>query len=294
MGPFNNREIATAFWFVLIAVWALKKAEIRKSLAAALAAFFHVKIVASVLLMALYVVGMVVLLAKAGLWDVGLLKDTLVWFFVGAMVMLMRFATAKDTDNILRKITRDAIKIVILLEFLVNTYVFPLAVELVVIPVLTFIAMIDVVAGMNKEHALVAKVTGAIQTVVGFVILGIVLSRAAHDLQNLASLDTAKSIALAPLLSVILFPFIYVALVISQYELVFIRLDFGIDKTPKLRRYARQKIILHAGFSQKRLQYLLNNHMVDVMHVAEESDVDAFLREARLAPAVAGNEVAAE
>ena len=124
--------------------------------------------------------------------------------------------------------------------------------------------------------------------------IGIVFSRAAHDLQNLASLDTAKSIALAPLLSVLLFPVIYVALVMSQYELVFIRLDFGIDKTPKLRRYARQKIILHAGFSQKRLQYLLNNHMVDVMHVAEESDVDAFLREARLAPAVAENEVAAE
>jgi len=231
----------------------------------------------------LYVVGIVFLLAKAGLWDVGLLKDTLVWFCVGAMVMLMRFATAKDTDNLLRKITRDAIKIVIVLEFLVNTYVFPLAVELVVVPALTFIAMINVVAGMNEEHALVAKVTGAIQTVVGFVIFGIVISRAAHDLQNLASLDTARSIALAPLLSVLLFPFIYVALLISQYELVFIRLDFGTDKPPKLRRYARQKIILHAGLSLKRLQHLLRNHMVDLMHVAKESDVDAFLSQARSA-----------
>jgi len=118
---------------------------------------------------------------------------------------------------------------------------------------------------------------------VGFVIFGIVISRAAHDLQNLASLDTARSIALAPLLSVLLFPFIYVALLISQYELVFIRLDFGTDKPPKLRRYARQKIILHAGLSLKRLQHLLRNHMVDLMHVAKESDVDAFLSQARSA-----------
>ena len=44
MGPFNNREIATALWVLLFAWWALRKAEIRKSLADALRAFCHAKV----------------------------------------------------------------------------------------------------------------------------------------------------------------------------------------------------------------------------------------------------------
>jgi len=31
MGPFNNREIATAFWLLVFFVWALQEANIRKS-----------------------------------------------------------------------------------------------------------------------------------------------------------------------------------------------------------------------------------------------------------------------
>ena len=288
MGPFNNRELATAFWLLVFAVWALRKTEIRKSIGRLFLAFWHFKIVSSVCLMLLYVTGMVALLTAIGIWEVDLLKDTIVWFFVGAMAIMMRFATADDTDNIFRKILADSIRIVILLEFIVNTYTFPLVVELVLVPLLTFIAMIDVVADMNEEHAIVAKLAKGIQMVAGFVILGIAANRAFADFQNLKSLDTFRSIALAPLLSVLMFPFIYIMLVISKYELVFIRLNFGGEKTRRLKRYARRQIMIHAGLSLRHLQYLLTNHMVDLMHIEKESDVDSFLNQARSADAPEG------
>ena len=288
MGPFNNRELATAFWLLVFAVWALRKTEIRKSIGRLFRAFWHFKIVSSVCLMLLYVTGMVALLAAISIWEVNLLKDTIVWFLVGAMAMMMRFATADDTDNIFRKILVDSIKVVILLEFLVNTYTFPLVIELILVPLLTFIAMIDVVASMNEEHAIVAKLAKGIQMVAGFVILGIAANRTFADFQNLKSLDTFRSIVLAPLLSVLMLPFIYIMLVISKYELVFIRLNFGGEKTRRLKHYARRQIMIHAGLSLRRLQYLLTNHMVDLMHIEKESDVDSFLNQARSADAPEG------
>jgi len=215
MGPFNNRELATAFWLLVFGVWALRKSEIRRSIGGVFRAFWHFKIVASVCMMLLYVTGMVAFLVAIGMWEVGLLKDTIVWFFVGAMAMMMRFATVDDADNIFRKILTDSIKIVIMLEFLVNTYTFPLAGELILVPLLTFIAMIDVVASMNEEHAIVARLAKGIHMVAGFVILGVAVNRAVADFQNLKSLDTFRSVALAPLLSVLMFPFIYIMLVIS-------------------------------------------------------------------------------
>lgn len=283
MGPFNNREVAAAFWLLVFAVWALRKIEIRRSIGEVFRAFWHLKIVAPVFLMFLYVAGVVALLVAIGMWEVGLLKDTIVWFLVGAMAMMMRFATADDTDDIFRKILTDSIRIVILLEFLVNTYTFPLIIELILVPLLTFIAMIDVVASMNEEHAIVARLAKGIQMIAGFVILGIAVNRAVADFQNLKSLDTFRSIALAPFLSALMFPFIYVMLVISKYELVFLRLNRGSEKTRSLKHYAQRKIIMHAGLSLKRLQHLLRNHMVDLMHIQTESDVDSFLDRARKA-----------
>jgi hypothetical protein len=38
--------------------------------------------------------------------------------------------------------------------------------------------------------------------------------------------------------------------------------------------------MIHAGLSLKRVQYLLKNHTVDLMHVETKSDVDRFLTEA--------------
>ena len=281
MGPFNNREIATAFWLLVLAVWALRKADIRNSIVGAARAFCHFKILASVCLMLLYVTGAVSLLDAIGIWKVDLLKDTIVWFCVGAMAMMIRFATADNTDNVFQKILADSIKVVILLEFLVNTYTFPLVVELIVVPLITFIAMIDAVASMEEEYSMMAKLIKGIQTIIGFVILGIAINRAVTDFQNLRSVDTFRSIALAPLLSALMFPFIYIMLVISQYELVFLRLDFGVDKARGLKRYARRRIIMYAGLSLTRLQYLLRNHLVDLMHVKTKSDVDRFLHQAR-------------
>ncbi len=281
MELFNNRELATAFWLLVLAVWVLCKAELRSSIGDLFRAFWKVKIVVPICLMLLYVTGSVELLAIIGIWKVHLLKDTIVWFFVGATAMMMRFVTAKDTDNVFKKILTDSIKIVILLEFLVNTHTFSLLAELILLPVFTFIVMLDAVASTNKEHAIVAKIAKGIQMIVGFMILGIAFTRAYADFQNLKDLDTFRSIALVPLLSILMFPFIYIMLVISKYELVFLRLKLGREKTPELKRYARRKIIKHSGLSLKRLQYLLKNHMIDLMHMDKESDVDNFLQRAK-------------
>jgi len=281
MGPFNNREIATAFWVLILAVWALRKANIRNSLRRVVLTFCHFKILASVCLMLLYIAMGVALLAAIGIWKVDLLKDTIVWICVGAMSMMIRFATADDTDNVFRKILNDSIKIVILLEFLVNTYTFPLIVELIIVPLLTIIAMINAVASMDEKYSVVAKLTKGMKMIISFVILGIVINRAITDFQNLKTMDTFRNIILAPLLSVLMFPFIYIMLVISKYELVFLRLDFGNVKTKGLKRYARHRIIVHAGLSLSRLQHLLMNHVNDLMHVEKESDVDYLLHKAR-------------
>lgn len=278
MGPFNNREIAIAFWLLVLLAWMLRTADFRKSLAGVVRAFCRFKILAAVWLMLLYVAAVVALLSAAGFWKIALLKDTIVWFCVSAMAMMMRYVTSVDAENIFHKVLVDSIKVVILLEFLANTYSFSLPAELIIVPLLTLIAMVDVVASLDRKDSAVAILTKGMQTVIGFVILAIALSRAISDLRNLQSLDTVRSIALAPLLSLLLSPFLYVMVLISKYELVFLRLDFDIGKERGLKGYARRRIIMHAGLSLKRLQHLLGSHPADLMHIQTEADVDRLLQ----------------
>jgi hypothetical protein len=278
MGPFNNREIATAFWLLIFLAWALRKPNIRKSLAGLVRAFCRFKIIAAVCVMLLYTVAVVGVLAAFCLWNIALLKDTIVWFCVSAVVMMVRFGTSDESENIFRKVLVDSLKVVIVLEFLANTYTFSLPAELVITPVVTLIAMISAFAASDEKYSVVARLSQGVQTVIVLAILAIVFVRAISDLRNLLSLDTVRNIALAPLLSLLLCPFLYVLVLISKYELVFVRLDLGTEKDRTLRRYARRRIIMYAGLSLRRLHHLLRNRTIGLTHIETESDVDRLLR----------------
>ncbi len=276
MGLFNNREIATAIWLLVFAIWAFRKSGIRKSIWVLLRTFCYHKILLSVVLMLFYVLGLVTAMRALGMWNIGLLKDTVIWFFAGALSMMMRFATVDDTAGLFSRIVKDNLKIVIILVFLVNTYTFSLGFELVLVPVLAFIAMIDAVASAKDEYVVVAKITNGLQIVIGIVILGFAFLKAIDDWQTLSSFYTFQRIALTPLLSMGLFPFVYIMLIVSEYEQIFMRLNFGAKKTGPLKKYIRLRVISYAKLSMFKLGILKRN-LVDLMHVQNIEDIDSIL-----------------
>ncbi len=282
MVTFNNREIAIAFWLLILAAWAMRNADIRKSLASVLRLFFRLKIFVPFILMILYTAAAVILLDAVNLWNIPLLKDTIMWFCVFAMAMMMQFVTSDNAENIFQKILVDSIKVVIIIEFLVNTYTLSLPAELVIVPVLSIVAMLDVFANSDKQYSMVAKFTKGVQIVIGFLILAIALGKAISDLHNLQTLDTVRSIALAPLLSLLFSPFLYVMVLASKYELIFWRLDLGMEKERRLKRYARFQILMYAGLSLRKLQHILRNNAADLMHIQTKADVDCLVQQSEV------------
>lgn len=252
MDIFNTREVATAIWIAIFISWALTQRNIRKSVFSAIRSAFSIKIVVPVFLMALYTAVIIYYLFRLNIWNISLLKDTILWFCFSAITMMASFVISKESVNILRKVAVDTLKVIIVLEFLVNTYTFHICVELLLIPSLTFIAILGVFAGTEEKYSAVEKITDNLQIIFGLVILGIVVGHAIADLQNLSSMDTLRSIALVPVLSLLLTPYIYVLLLYSNYEQVFIRLNTGREKDKAITRYARRKILLYAGIRLHR------------------------------------------
>jgi len=278
---FNTREIATLCWLGVALAWMLSKAPFRKLLWGVVRAFFRRQILSAVCVMALYSTGAVVLLAAVGMWGIALRKDTIVWFCASAMAMAMRLITWEASEDVLWKVIAENFRVVILLEFLVNTYTFSLPAELVLMPSITLIVMLNEYASAHKQDAQVANFTQGLQALIGFAILAIAVIRAVSDLTTLGSVDTLRRVALAPLLSLLFIPCLYALVLASKYQQVFLRLDIGPKKDPAVKRYARRRILAHVGLSMRKIHLLLRNHAADLTRIQTEDDVDRILTQMR-------------
>lgn len=182
------------------------------------------KILVPVGIMACYTVGMVRVLSAIGLWTTGLLKDTVLWFVLTGVPLAVKYVTERE-GSIFRDIVCDNVRAVVLVEFFVSTYTFSLVWELLFVPFVTVIAIMDVVANKDNKYASIAKLTSSLQGVTGFTIVTFAVYRAVADYVQLLSFDTLKSVLLAPLLSVLYSPFVYVLALYAEYELLFMRLN---------------------------------------------------------------------
>lgn len=281
MNPFNNREIAIAIWLLLIFVFALSKRTVRKSLLNVIRAFFQPKILVWVSFMLLYTIGIVAGLYAAKFWNTTLLKATVVWLCFTAILLSFNFATSKSRENVFAKIIINNVKVVIIIEFLVNTYTFSLAGELVIVPFVTLIAMMDAVARADKKYSAAVKIITGLQIIIGVAILTFAVFKAVYDYENLLSIKALRNLFLAPVLSVLFSPFIYMMLLVTNYELLFIRLSMGPEMDRVLKRYAKRKIIIHCRLSLKRVREFLKVNALDLMRIQNRADVERMLKSDR-------------
>ena len=279
MDLFNNREIATAIWLLVIFIRMLFNRDIRKSfLDVFKRVFLDIKILSSIFFMIAYTAGIVFVLYQINFWNISLLKDTVVWFCFTAIVMCFNLVTSETDQNLFRKVIVDTIKIVIIIEFIANTYTFSLVGELVLMPVVTFIVILGVFAKTDEENSSVAKLTNGLLIIIGIVILIFVISNVVSDYKNFVSLDTLRNFLLAPLLTISFLPFIYILILFATYELLFTRLNLGYEKNKKLKRYAKRKSIQHCLLSLKKVKKVLNMNTYNLTCIRNKEDVDKIIK----------------
>jgi len=278
MNLFNNREIAIAVWILVIFIILLFIRGIRKSLKDLVKVLFHRKILILVLSIIVYTVGITFVLYLLNFWNISLLKDTILWLCFSGIVICFRYVSSKEDENLLRNIVIDNIKIVIIIEFIANFFTFPLAAELVLIPFMTFIAGLDVIAKTDKKNISVVRLLNGLQIIIGLFIFIYAFSQAIADYKNIVNLDTLKSFLLAPLLAVLFSPFVYFMALLVKYELLFLRLEMGCEKSKKLKNYAKKKIILYCLLSLKKTKKALNMKTYNLMLIRNKDDVDEMVK----------------
>jgi hypothetical protein len=276
-GQFTTREIAIAIWVAVFLGWALAQPAIRASFISILRTATHWKLIAIYLVPGVYIAGVVGVLYAVGWWNINLLKDTVVWFLFSGIALAASGLRLGTSTGEWRAVLRDQVKALILVEYVVNTYTFSLWIELLLVPLLVFIALLDVVAQMDPKTAAVAKLTTALQAILGLIVIASAIHHAVATRDTFSSADALRSLALAPLLSLSLLPVVFFFSLIAAYEELFVRLDIGLRKDSRVVRCAKRVLFRHLELRPSRVRAFTRDKEVHLLRVETEADVDALV-----------------
>lgn len=214
---FNNRELASIIWALVLLVWvSMKSRDFWKSVWGLIQATMGAwKIFA---LMFSYIAICLLVLYELKIWDPGLTKITIFWLFGWAIVMLMNSSKAGKEKGYLKKILGEIVGLTVIISFISNFYSFSLLVELFLVPFVVLFAGMAALAPYKPEYKQVGTFSNRVLAVFGLGVLGISLYITLCNFGDFATIGTLQEFLVPIVLSLIFIPFIYVFSAYSRWE----------------------------------------------------------------------------
>lgn len=250
---FSAREWATIIWLLIFSIFLMFQKEVRKGIKELLKIFFEKKLRILWEIILLYVLMITVIFYKMPIWDNIYIKDIIIWLIFSGLVICMNAASNEADEKYIKKIIKDNLKLTIILEFIMSTFTFDIWVELVIIPVITMITVMNVIAERKEESRAVHKLLDFVLVVAGFWILYETIKIGINEYKELNMLNTLVSFMIPIVYLIMIMPLVYMLEVYSKYEVLFIRMTFKEEKNKKVKRKHRFSVIRICKFSVRRI-----------------------------------------
>ena len=269
---FNNREIALLLWIVVI-VLAVLLSKLRKSLVPIIQILTKRMFLIIFSLVGAYLFGIIILFKNLEVWQNSNLKDVLFWLFTVGLILVFKINDAKS-NAYFKGIFLSAIKWTIVLEFVVNLYSFSLFTEIIILPVLVFLALTQAVAEMDEKHKVVSKFLQNIIAIAGLSIFSYSLYKTVINFDSVLTFQNLVSFLLPSTITILFIPFVYFLALYSTYESYFIHLDFMTIKKDKVKE--TKKLILRiANINLDKLLRIKKNFEKRVFY--DDTDLKSYI-----------------
>ena len=209
---FSTREVALFIWFLILLFFGCRSKEVRQSIKKVIKAFFVKQIILAFISQLLYVLVIVFLLSQIGLWDMSLLKDTFLWILFSGIILFINIRKAENI-NYFSKVIKDNIKFVIIWEYLFNFYTFSLIWELVLMPIIFLVSIMQVFIDNSpkedREYDKVISLFNTILVLIGLCAISYVTYKTVTEFEYLYTFANLKSFLLPILLIILTLPYFY-------------------------------------------------------------------------------------
>lgn len=271
MDIFSTRELATAFWggAILIAVGMaiVTNKKIRQGFIGVLKCFFNRKLRKLWEIYFLYIGIITLMFSRFPIWKNIYLKDIILWTLFSGLTICMNAVAGEADEKYISKVLKDNIRFTVVTEFLLSTFTFSLWVELIIIPIMTAITLLDVVAAQKSETVAVHKL---LQSVIAFIGLCLVFQTVKVGIREYRELNVTNTLVsfFIPIVYLLLVtPLEYAFELYSKYEMLFIQMHFKEPSDKMVRRKRHLKVIKVCGLSVKRIM-LFQKQCIPRMYIS--------------------------
>jgi hypothetical protein len=212
----NNREAATLIWMGIVALLLLTTSRVEvMSIIRVLTKSSIGKLIFGLFA---YIALLVFLANRLGFWSPGLTFGALFWTASAGLPLL--FLCIKRDPKKLRRVALGALSLTVLVEAFVNIKVLSLPLEIILLPFVTFFALVSAfVAGARKHELLPAqRFADRVLAIVGCALITYVLASVVTNWQTFDKLEAVRA-ALLPLgLTVGVAPFLVATWAYSTHD----------------------------------------------------------------------------
>ena len=281
MDIFSTRELATAFWVgaILIAVGMaiVTNKKIRQGFIGVLKCFFNRKLRKLWEIYFLYIGIITLMFSRSPIWKNIYLKDIILWTLFSGLTICMNAVAGEADEKYISKVLKDNIRFTVVTEFLLSTFTFSLWVELIIIPIMTAITLLDVVAAQKSETVAVHKL---LQSVIAFIGLCLVFQTVKVGIREYRELNVTNTLVsfFIPIVYLLLVtPLEYAFELYSKYEMLFIQMHFKEPRDKKVKRKRHLKVIKACGLSVRKI-ILFQKQCIPRMYVSmSDSEFEALI-----------------
>jgi hypothetical protein len=275
----NSREDALLLWVIVTAALVLSKVPAaRLQLLAVIRSFFAPKLLFGLWIpVTIYVLALLYFAHAKDVWHATSLRETVYWY-AGTAIVLAGGATQANDPARFWKLFRRVVKVTIVIEFLVNLYVFPFVVELFLIPLLVIFGGMQAVAELDPKLAPARRVIGWVLSTVGVFLVTHAITSAVRDLDGLFTWEHVEQFLVPVVLTLAFAPFLYYVALRSTYEQLFVRLGiYGQDR--KTVRRAKWALVRVCRLSLRKIGRLSGRFFAILHSVRPDADVTDLVRE---------------
>lgn len=281
MSILSTREWATLIWGCIFMLYVLCHREKRKSLWNVIVMFFDKKLMILWEIILLYVLTITIVFCYLPIWENIYIKDIIIWFLFSGLIYCMNAVSSEADETYIKKILKDNLKFTMILEFFMSTFTFNIWIELAIIPVITIITVMNVIAERKEEYKSVHKLLDSVLAITGFWIFYETIKIGINEYKQLNIINTLVSFMIPIAYLILIIPLEYALELYSKYELLFLSMTFKEEKDKKTKIRHRVAIICSCRISVRRV-LLFQREYIGMMYVKmKDNEFEKLIREFR-------------
>lgn len=283
MSILSTREWATLIWGCIFMLYVLCHREIRKSLWNVIVIFFDKKLRILWEIILLYVLTITMVFCYLPIWENIYIKDIIIWFLFSGLIYCMNAVSSEADETYIKKILKDNLKFTMILEFFMSTFTFNIWIELAIIPVITIITVMNVIAERKEEYKSVHKLLDSVLAIAGFWIFYETIKIGINEYKQLNIINTLVSFMIPIVYLILIIPLEYILELYSKYEVLFLRMTFKEEKDKRIRLHHRIAILRECNFSVRKILLFQREYMIQMYALMKEDEFNQLMQKFRSA-----------